>query len=315
MGTRSFPEFGPETQQIVPPGAEQSPPGPEITPPGPEFTPLGEEFTPERQGTSKPPVRKRSKRYAAAFLALLGLFAAGKGLTTQSQQPLPTEPPTPTQLATAPPLTRPTEPETEPPTEPEVLGPIHLMVLPGYLDPEQEREAVLLDETYAGAEFVRAAIPQPEPQTGYRFLGYALVHRDMKEDWVNRSISDELRRADVADCKPDETGTIQIRLRGVWTAEDREPPFLPLTLDAGGGEGTAQYDAAGPMLSGTTVYLAAYPAPTRPGWRFTGWYREPEGGEPVRWLQASEFYGQTGGETDWREQIPITLYAHWEPEA
>lgn len=319
MGEKNLPEFDPGAPWIGPPGEEQRAPGAEITPPGPEITPPGPEFGQGGGEAAPQRPRKRSKRYLAAVAAvLLGLLGAGRtvgqpGPSLETRPPVQTEATEPSAGPTGEPTAPPPPPETEAPTQPPVQAEaVHVSVYPGYLLPGQEQEAVLLDETYSWAAFTGITIPQPEAQAGYRFLGYALIHRDLRDEWLSLPVGDALSRGTAAACRPDDTGTIQIRILGVWTAEGGERSFLPLTLDAGAA-GSAQYDASGPMLSGTTVYLAAYPVPERPGWRFTGWYREPESGEPVLWLQASAFYAQRDGETDWRTQTPVTLYAHWTP--
>lgn len=302
------PEFDAGGLYIAPPGEEQTMPGPEFTPPGLEIQPPGEEFPPDEKHYPESPPRKHSKRLIAAFLVLLGLFAAGRDNAPPSAAPLtsvPTE--TETILSTEP--GHAAEPATEA-TAPPAFYPIHLRVYGGYL--VNDGEAVLLDADLDPGTVSELSIPQPEPQPGYRFLGYALVHRDRTENWISRTVLDSLDLPSLQSCKPDENGIIQITLWGTWIADGGERSFLPLTLDANGGEGTRTYDAASPRLSGTNVYLSPFPVPARPGWRFTGWYREPTGGEPVLTLQASDFYDSIDGQTDWRSQRPITLYAHWE---
>lgn len=293
-------EFSPLPQNEITPSGEEFPaPGREFTPPAPEFTPVGASVPAQ-------PQKKRAKRYLIAFLALLVmLIFAGQTL------PLPPAEPQPSTAPSRPDVP-PTEPDSQTSTEPteEPARRVHLTVYAGYFEAEQE--AVLLEENYE--DFISAAIPQPEPQAGYVFLGYALVQHDRQDNWISRSVSDTLRLEDVAQCRPDEKGVVQVNLCGVWRGDGSGRAFLPLTLDANGGEGTAQYDASSPKLSGTTVYLAPFPVPARPGWRFTGWYREKEGGEQVVWLPATAFYGEENGETDWRTQLPVTLYAHWEKE-
>ena len=302
------PEFDAGGLYIAPPGEEQTMPGPEFTPPGLEIQPPGEEFPPDEKHYPESPPRKHSKRLIAAFLVLLGLFAAGRDNAPPSAAPL-TSVPTETETILS------TEPghAAEPATEaiaPPAFYPIHLRVYGGYL--VNDGEAVLLDADLDPGTVSELSIPQPEPQPGYRFLGYALVHRDRTENWISRTVLDSLDLPSLQSCKPDENGIIQITLWGTWIADGGERSFLPLTLDANGGEGTRTYDAASPRLSGTNVYLSPFPVPARPGWRFTGWYREPTGGEPVLTLQASDFYDSIDGQTDWRSQRPITLYAHWE---
>lgn len=302
------PEFDAGGPYIVPPDEEHAAPGPEFTPPGLEIQPPEEEFPPDEEHSPESPPRKHSKRLIAAFLVLLGLFAAGRNNAPPSTAPsasTPTE--TEAILSTEP--VHSAEPATEA-TAPPALYPIHLRVYGGYL--VNDGEAVLLDADFDPGTVSELSIPQPEPQPGYRFLGYGLVHRDRTENWISRTVSESLDLPSLQGCKPDENGIIQVTLWGTWIADGGERSFLPLTLDANGGEGTRTYDAASPRLSGTNVYLSPFPVPARPGWRFTGWYRETSGGEPVLTLRASDFYDSIDGQTDWRSQKPITLYAHWE---
>lgn len=302
------PEFDASGPYIVSPDEEHAAPGPEFTPPGLEIQPPEEEFPPDEKHYPESPSRKHSKRLIAAFLVLLGLFAAGRDNAPPSTAPsasTPTE--TEAILSTEP--VHCAEPATEA-TAPPALYPIHLRVYGGYL--VNDGEAVLLDADFDPGTVSELSIPQPEPQPGYRFLGYGLVHRDRTENWISRTVSESLDLPSLQGCKPDENGIIQVTLWGTWIADGGERSFLPLTLDANGGEGTRTYDAASPRLSGTNVYLSPFPVPARPGWRFTGWYRETSGGEPVLTLRASDFYDSIDGQTDWRSQKPITLYAHWE---
>lgn len=302
------PEFDAGGPYIAPPGEEQTVPGPEFTPPGPEIQPPEEEFPPDEKHYPESPPRKHSKRLIAAFLVLLGLFAAGRDNAPPSTAPSASAP-TETEAIFSTEPGHSAEPATEAPAPP-ALYPIHLRVYGGYL--VNDGEAVLLDANLDPGTVSELSIPQPEPQPGYRFLGYGLVHRDRTENWISRTVSESLDLSSLQSCKPDENGIIQVTLWGTWIADGGERSFLPLTLDANGGEGTRTYDAASPRLSGTNVYLSPFPVPARPGWRFTGWYRETSGGEPVLTLRASDFYDSIDGQTDWRNQKPITLYAHWE---
>lgn len=303
------PEFDAGGPYIAPPGEEQTAPGPEFTLPGPEIQPPEEEFPPDEKHYPESPPRKHSKGLIAAFLVLLGLFAAGRDNAPPPAAPSASTPTETEAILSTEPGHRSAEPATEAPAPP-ALYPIHLRVYGGYL--VNDGEAVLLDADFDPGTVSELSIPQPEPQPGYRFLGYGLVHRDRTENWISRTVSESLDLSSLQSCKPDENGIIQVTLWGTWIADGGERSFLPLTLDANGGEGTRTYDAASPRLSGTNVYLSPFPVPARPGWRFTGWYREPTGGEPVLTLHAPDFYDSIDGQTDWRSQKPITLYAHWE---
>lgn len=308
-----LPEHTPEGPWISPIGEELTPPEAEFTPRGPEFSPPGEEFPPDGIHCPEQPVLKKlSKRYLAAFLLLIGL--AGTGTTAVSKTMVNDLSPTPsiTDLlpATVPPAVSEPIATTEETAQP-ALASVHILVYGGYWEAEQD--VILLDETMPENEVETLEIPQPETQPGYLFLGYALLHKDTEGNQFDQNIQKKIPEEIVKRCERDSSGLIQVRLQGVWCAERTERPFLPLTLDPNDGDEVAFYDAASPKLSGTTVYLAGYPTPSRPGWRFLGWYTEPEAGERVFRLLASDFYGNDGQETDWRTQRPVTVYAHWEP--
>ena len=309
-----LPEHTPEGPWITPVGQELTPPEAEFTPRGPEFTPPGEEFPPDGILYPERPVsKKRNKRYLAVFVLLLGLAGTGTAAITQhTANDLSIAP-----AATAPALTTIQPAVTEPvrtaeATEPPTLASVHIVVYAGYW--ESEQDVVLLDETIPENKVDTLEIPQPETQSGYQFMGYALLHKDMDGNQFDQRVLENIPEEVVKRCRSDSNGLIQMKLQGVWCAKAAERPFLPLTLDPNDGDETTIFDAASPKLSATTVYLAAYPIPERPGWRFLGWYTEPKAGDRVFRLQASDFYKRHGTETDWRVQQPVTLYAHWEPE-
>ena len=78
-----------------------------------------------------------------------------------------------------------------------------------------------------------------------------------------------------------------------------------VTFQSNGGSGVAPAE----VLRGTP--LAPPQAPTRSGYRFTGWLNAAE--ERVDLLPASAFFAKTAdGETDWRTTVPVTLTADWE---
>ena len=178
------------------------------------------------------------------------------------------------------------------------------MVTGSYID--GTREAVLLDSTFPEGTFADQILPQPEARPGFEFLGYVLAPRSQPY----RLYGDTFPEAD-AYLVEEQDGVRHITLRAAWRRTEGEA-FLPLHLDANGGSPSADYDAAGPNLSGTNVFLCAFPEPPRAGYRFDGWYTAA--GERVEWLSAADFYGETDGQTDWTNQIPVTLYAHWIPE-
>ena len=225
----------------------------------------------------------------------------------------PSAPPV-TTVPTVPPESVPTEttePESEPVTEPEALGRVHVTVYAGIFDAASPTgDRILLEETYPAGSFTGLTLEPPEAQEGYTFLDY--VTRIQEGDrGVYVALNGTLTPETALLTRAGENGDREIRIYAAWMGSDPGNAFLPLTLDANGGTGTAQYDAAGPMLSGTNVFLTTYPVPIRPGWRFAGWFTAPEGGEEVQSLMASAFYEITDNGVDWSRQVPVTLYAQW----
>lgn len=292
---KDIPEPDREYQPLPP---EEAPRAGEWTPPGQEYTPPLPEYV--ENAPSESPERKRSvgKWYAAAMALLLAW--AFRPQTAQPPKAETTEPPTVIMGPTAAPTV-----STEPPTtEAPSLGTVQLTVYGSYLDGTQE--AALLESTYPAGTFGDTALPQPEAQPGFEFLGYVLTLRSQPY----RLYRDTFPEEDA--CLVEERdGVRHITLRAAWRRTEGET-ILPLHLDANGGSPSADYDAAGPNLSGTNVFLCAFPEPTRAGYRFDGWYTAA--GERVERLSTADFYGQTDGQTDWTNQIPVTLYAHWTPE-
>lgn len=287
-------EFQPLPPEEAPRAGEWTAPGSEYTPPLPEYV---------ENAPSEEPEKKRSggKWYAAAMALLLAW--AFRAQTVQPSKAEPTEPSAVTTAATVAPAD-PTEPTTTEPTLPPSLGTVQLTVNGSYIDGTQE--AILLDSTFPEGTFADQTLPQPEARPGFEFLGYVLTLRSQPY----RLYGDRFPEAD-AYLVEKRDGVRHITLWAAWRRTEGEA-FLPLHLDANGGSPSADYDAAGPNLSGTNVFLCAFPEPTRPGYRFDGWYTAA--GERVERLSASDFYGQADGQTDWTSQIPVTLFAHWTSE-
>lgn len=287
-------EYQPLPQEEAPRAGEWTPPGAEYTPPLPEY----------REGVpTEGPKKKRSaiKWYAAAMTLLLAW--AFRAPTAQPPKAEPTEPSVVTAAATAAPTVF-TEPPATEPTLPPGLGTVQLTVHGSYMDGTQE--AILLDALFPGGTFADQSLPQPAARPGFEFLGYVLTLRSQPY----RLYRDTFPEAD-AYLVEERNGIRNITLWAAWQRTEGEA-FLPLHLDANGGSPSADYDAAGPSLSGTNVFLCAFPEPTRAGYRFDGWYTAA--GERVERLSASDFYGQADGRTDWTDRIPVTLYAHWTAE-
>ena len=87
---------------------------------------------------------------------------------------------------------------------------------------------------------------------------------------------------------------------------------FPLRLDWNYGSSAYEYNALTPLISGSVVYLSAFPEPTtRPGYQFTGWYDTPDcSGARVYTLNEQNFI--TGTSPNYFSNLK-TLYAGWEP--
>lgn len=299
------PKDAPERPQEYPEKPkEEAPRAGEWSPPGPEYTPLLPEYTESTLPEEPQKNRRNGKWFLAAAMALLVVMAF-REQTAPPPKVEKKEPSAMTTAATVAPTVY-TEPvPTEPPaTQPPSMGTVRLMVTGSYID--GTREAVLLDSTFPEGTFEDQNLPQPEARPGFEFMGYVLPLRSQPD----RFYRDTFPEAD-AYLVEERDGVRNITLRAAWRRTEGEA-FLPLHLDANGGSPSADFDAAGPNFSGTDVFLCAFPEPTRAGYRFDGWYTAA--GERVERLSAADFYGQTNSQTDWTNQIPVTLYAHWTAE-
>lgn len=155
------------------------------------------------------------------------------------------------------------------------------------------------------------ALPEHEPADGYTFLGWVMHYADRNYGMAG----DTLNTSNVCHVKP-ENGSRSIEVHAAWRHNGiGEYPYL-LRLDANGGkiegETSVTYDAQGPMISGSTVYLCAYPIPEREGYVFAGWYNDPDcSGNPVKTMIGMDFYEKNGDEYDFSKLKQITLYAGW----
>ena len=86
---------------------------------------------------------------------------------------------------------------------------------------------------------------------------------------------------------------------------------FPLRLDWNYGSSAYEYNALTPLISGSVVYLSAFPEPTtRPGYQFTGWYDTPDcSGARVYTLNEQDFI--TGTSPNYFSNLK-TLYAGWQ---
>lgn len=286
---------------------------------------MPEEFGPSRSGgVKKKQQKKRMLWFAAAFVvfASISLPKAPAEAVPAETKPVETQPVQIQQAPTEPTAvpTQAPEKETLPPVETYPLGSgiIEITVFNESVDPENDwSNKILYQGSFQEADFTELQLPEPEPQEGYRFMCFVLCSgKDSDGQLHYYRIGDTVTVADAALVAPDGDGVRHVEIHAAWQSAQEGDPWMLLTLDGNGGEPTEQYDPTGPMVSGGTIYLCAFPEPQRSGYQFAGWYWDAEcTGEPVEWLQATTFFEtDPEGWIDWRAKRPITLYARWIPE-
>ena len=175
---------------------------------------------------------------------------------------------------------------------------------------------ILYQDSFQEADFTELPLPQPEPQEGFSFMCFVLkASKDSSGRIHYYRLQDNLSREDVTLVAPGEDGIRHVEIYAAWQTADSDDPWMRLILDGNGGTPTAEYDATGPLASGGSVFLCAYPVPERPGYQFAGWYEDPEcSGDPVETISPLVFFAAGENGIDWSSSVPVTLYARWIPE-
>ncbi len=153
------------------------------------------------------------------------------------------------------------------------------------------------------------SLEDPPTADGYRFTGWVMYYSDGRTGLV-----EEINSENVSYVKPEDGGR-NIEIHASWRSENQDGG-LRLFLDANGGNidggQTAEYNAEGPMLSGTYVYLCSYPVPERDGYSFAGWYEDAECTKKSKEvLHGTAFYEKDGNEPDYTRPKEVKLYAGW----
>ena len=261
-----------------------------------EFTPLPDEFgqgSGKPSGSAKPRNSKRMIKLiaAVAVFSFILVSALGGGDVKAPDDDVPTNPPLP------------------------LDGTVYYSVYNDSFDANYDN--LLLDSGSISVSRLKAGeslgMPSPVPVDNYEFVGWVVCGGGK----AFRLNSEVLDIDAVSGFTPNGDGDLKLSIHALWRNLDTSNTISVLTLDANGGTiGSASsvtLGAAGPMLSGSTVYLCAYPEPERSGYAFTGWYRDPDcGGEPLSSLSPQEFFAKQNGETDWTKSVTVTLYAGWE---
>ena len=211
---------------------------------------------------------------------------------------------------------------------------------------------ILLQTEMNELEFTGLELPVPEEPEEYEphsftFVGFVLVAGEDGEEEPSYSVyvgleltPEAVARAPVVTYTDPDTGETRemhdLVLFDMWLCNLEDHPYT-VELDPNGGlfqtftsaPGVVLYDDSmsfnvrSPLYSSTIAWTAFFPVPVRPGYTFTGWYRDPEcSGRPVVILYGDDFYGllepeDPGGapEIDWSVVVPVKLYAGWAPDA
>lgn len=326
MGDRNEREFLRPCEEFTPPCKEFHMADAEFLPPAPEFPENG---VPNQEAADDSGRQRRLKRkmlwLTAACIVALGIVLpnALPEKTPGSQTPPQTiETTSPTTEPTQ--ISEPTVPDTEPtetlptaPTFPLGSGTLEVTVYNSTVDPDNNwTDRILLQERFPEAEFTELALPQAELEDGFEFLGFVLCGGNRAEGQLHDYLLQGVLTSEEAMLvAPDADGVRHIDIHAAWLSTRGGEPWMPLTLDANGGEPTMKYDATSPLASGGCVFLCAYPRPERTGYHFAGWYWTPDcSGEAVEELEASAFFREGENGIDWRTSFPVTLYARWIPE-
>ena len=152
-------------------------------------------------------------------------------------------------------------------------------------------------------------LEEPPSVDGYRFTGWVMLYSGGRTGLV-----EDINSENVSYVKPEDGGR-NIEIHASWRSE-KQDGGLRLLFDANGGnidgKQSVEYNAEGPMLSGTYVYLCSYPVPERVGYTFAGWYEDAACTKKAREvIHGTAFYEKDGNEPDYTRPKEIKLYAGW----
>ena len=312
-------------------------PGMESAPPGYEFTPVGLKEPESEEKDSRRWLLKRVVAVAAPGIVWTTLLAGRQTSPAEPVPPPPTMTPSPTAaVAAAEPAPSPTAspaPTAEPtPTPTPVPTPT-----PGNVTVSINYQNFFITPTPAVssvADFLASPLPlqydavtyYPDPTADprYQCLGYVVELKDGSYEKLTVTTSsgstafqfteEQLTNLPVSA----DNSSYLVNIYAAWYQFHLGPHpsgsvyAFPLRLDWNYGSSAYEYNALTPLISGSVVYLSAFPEPTtRPGYQFTGWYDTPDcSGARVYTLNEQNFI--TGTSPNYFSNLK-TLYAGWEP--
>ena len=212
----------------------------------------------------------------------------------------------------------PHQPIDKDPLYPIEEGTLYLTIYNDSVDPENNFEnKILAQETIPLTSFQEGFVyemPNAQKEDGFIFMDWVIYSGNKNPSFL---VEDGLDEQEISLIKPDENGDRKIDIHAAWRYDGTSTWPLMLTLEANTGfienQSSIIYDAVGPLFSGSTIYLCAYPIPIRNGYDFLGWYDTPElSGESIKTLNAISFCDETDEGVDWSAKHPVTLYAKWQ---
>ena len=322
-------------------------PGMESTPPGYEFTPVGLK---EPESEEKDSRRWLLKRVVAVTVTGIVWAALLAGRQTSPEEPVPPPPtmtPSPTaavaaaELAPSPtaspaPTAEPTPEPTPAPTPEPMPTPVptptpgNVTVSINYQNPvitpnpavSSVADFLATDTTlqYDAVTYY----PDPTADPRYQCVGYVVELKDGSYEKLTVTTSSgstafQLTEEQLANLPVSaNNSSYLVNIYAAWYQFHLGPLpsgsvyAFPLRLDWNYGSSAYEYNALTPLISGSVVYLSAFPEPTtNPGYQFTGWYDTPDcSGARVYTLNEQDFI--TGTSPNFFSNLK-TLYAGWEP--
>ena len=316
-------------------------PGMESTPPGYEFTPVGLKEPESEEKDSRRWLLKRVVAVAALGIVWTALLT---GRQTSPEEPVPPPPtmtpaptaavaiaePAPAPTASPAPTAEPTPTPTPTPTPVPTPTPGNVTVSINYQNPFITPTPVVSSV----ADYLASPLPlqydavtyYPDPTADprYQCVGYVVELKDGSYEKLTVTASsgstafqfteEQLTNLPVSA----DNSSYLVNIYAAWYQFHLGPLpsgcvyAFPLRLDWNYGSSAYEYNALTPLISGSVVYLSAFPEPTtRPGYQFTGWYDTPDcSGARVYTLNDQNFI--TGTSPNYFSNLK-TLYAGWEP--
>lgn len=321
-------------------------PGMESTPPGYEFTPVGLK---EPESEEKDSRRWLLKRVVAVTVTGIVWAAVLAGRQTFPEEPVPPPPtmtpaptaavaiaePAPSPTASPAPTAEPTPEPTPAPTPEPTPTPVPTPT-PGNVTVSINYQNPFITPTPAVssiADFLATDTtlqydavtyyPDPTADPRYQCVGYVVELKDGSYEKLTVTSSSgstafQFTEEQLANLPVSaNNSSYLVNIYAVWYLFHLGPHpsgsvyAFPLRLDWNYGSSAYEYNALTPLISGSVVYLSAFPEPTtNPGYQFTGWYDTPDcSGARVYTLNEQNFI--TGTSPNYFSKLK-TLYAGWQ---